>query len=119
MASTVALNVQNLKRESAYHSTTTQSMDKDFQNRFTAILVTLLTAAGIVLGRINFQKDREVQIPYDGAWWVERDGGLIAKQIVPEGPADRAGVKVGDELVAVEQHAVGTTAAWMRELYGQ
>ncbi|HXW92434.1 MAG TPA: ATP-binding protein [Terriglobales bacterium] len=119
MAATVALKVQNLKRASVSHSAITQSMDKDFQNRFTAILLTLLTAAGMVLGWINFQKDREVQTPYDGAWWVERDGGLIAERIVVEGPAAKAGIKVGDRLVAVEQHAVPTTAAWMRELYSQ
>ncbi len=119
MPSAVAVKVQNFNRASAFHSATTQSMDKDLQTRFTAILLALLTAAGMVLGWINFQKDREFQIPYDGAWWVERDRSLIAERIVPEGPAARAGIKVGDQLVAVDQHAVSTTAEWMRELFGQ
>ncbi|HXZ40032.1 MAG TPA: ATP-binding protein [Terriglobales bacterium] len=92
-------------------------MNKDFQIRFTAILLTLLTAASMVLAWINFQKEREFQVPYDGAWWVERGGTLVAEQVQPDGPASRAGVKVGDQLAAVDLHKVTSTAALMRELY--
>jgi two-component system, NtrC family, sensor kinase len=94
------------------------SMNKDFQVRFTAILLSLLTAAGMVLAWINFQKEREFQVPYDGAWWVERSGVLIAEQVQPDGPTARAGVKTGDQLAAIDDHKVNTTAAFMRELYG-
>jgi two-component system NtrC family sensor kinase len=93
------------------------SMNKDFQVRFTAILLSLLTAAGMVLAWINFQKEREFQVPYDGAWWVERSGTLIAEQVQSDGPTSRAGVKIGDQLAAVDGHKVATTAALMRELY--
>jgi PAS domain S-box-containing protein len=119
MPITVAANVQNFPRAGLARSSTASSMDKDLETRFTAILLTLLTVAGVVLGWINFRKEREFQVPYDGAWWVERQGGLIAERIDPEGPAARAGVKVGDQLVAVAEQPVSTTAAWMRELYRQ
>ena len=119
MSSAVAVNVQIFKRAGLSRSSAAHSMDKDLQNRFTAILLALLTAAGIVLGWINFQKEREFELPYDGAWWVEGKGGLIAERIDAQGPAARAGIKVGDQLVAVDQHPVDTTAGWMRELYRQ
>jgi len=94
-----------------------RSMNKDFQVRFTAILLAILTAGAIVLGWINFQKEQDFQVPYDGAWWVERSGGLIAERVESNGPADRAGIKVDDRLTAVNSHDVNSTATLMRELY--
>ena len=119
MSSSVAANVHNLGRTTLSTRVLLPSrpMNKDLQIRFTAILLTLLTAAGMVLAWINFQKEREFQVPYDGAWWVERGGELVAEQVQPAGPAERAGVKTGDQLSAVDQHNVHSTAALMRELY--
>jgi len=119
MPATVAANVHNRTRGSlpVRPVLLPQSMNKDFQIRFTAILLALLTAAGMVLAWINFQKEREFQVPYDGAWWVERSGVLVAEQVQADGPASRAGVKVGDQLAAIDQHKVTSTAALMRELY--
>ncbi len=94
-----------------------RSMNKDFQVRFTAILLTILTAAAMVLSWINFQKEQEFQVPYDGAWWVERNGSLLADRVEPNGPTARAGIKVDDHLTAVDSRPVNTTAALMRELY--
>jgi len=119
MPITMAAKVQNFSRAGFARPATAPSMDKDLKNRFVAILLTLLTVAAVILGWINFRKEREFQVPYDGAWWVERNGGLMAERIDPEGPAARAGIKVGDQLVAVSEQPVSTTAAWMRELYRQ
>jgi len=119
MPLTVAANVHETSRGSmpVRRMFPPPSMNKEFQVRFTAILLTLLTAAGMVLAWINFQKEREFQVPYDGAWWVERGGVLVAEQVQADGPAARAGVKIGDQLGAVDQHKVNSTAALMRELY--
>ena len=115
----MAANVQNLPAESfrLRPATPPQSMNRDFQIRFTTIFLTLLTAAAIVLGWINFQKEREFQVPYDGAWWLERNGSLIAERVDQDGPASRAGIKVGDQLTAVDQRPVNSVASLMRELY--
>ena len=74
------------------------SMNKDFQIRFTAGLLFLLTAAACVFAWINFQKEHEFQIPTDGAWWVEHGGHLIADRVDRNGPADKAGIRSGDQL---------------------
>jgi PAS domain S-box-containing protein len=92
-------------------------MNRDFQIRFTAGLLFLLTAAAAVLAWINFQKEREFQVPYDGVWWVEHGGSLIADRVEADGPGAKAGIKDGDRLVAVGQHEVKDDAALNRQLY--
>ena len=92
-------------------------MDKNLQNRFTAVLLALLTIAAIVYAVINFQKEREALAPYDGVWWVENNGALTADRVEASGPGDKAGIKRNDRLVAVNQRAVPDDATRMRLLY--
>jgi PAS domain S-box-containing protein len=92
-------------------------MNREFQIRFTAGFLFLLTAVAAVLAWINFQKEREFQVPYDGVWWVESGGNLIADRVEADGPAAKAGIKAGDRLIAVGQHEVKDDAALNRQLY--
>jgi len=92
-------------------------MNRDFQIRFTASLLTLLTAASVVLAVINFRKEQEFQVPYDGAWWLESSGNLVADRVEANGPAARAGIKVGDRLTAVDSHSVTSSAQLSHEQY--
>lgn len=97
-----------------------RSMNRDFQIRFTAGLLILLTTAAVVLAWINFQKEAEFQIPSDGVWWMEQagnDGGLVANRVEPNGPGDKAGIRTGDRLTAINQHDVKDTTARMRQVY--
>jgi two-component system NtrC family sensor kinase len=118
-SSTVAVNVQkstggDLTPE---RGITQRPMDRDFQSRFTVLLLTLLTVAAIVFAGINFQKEREFQIPYDGVWWLEHNGDLIADQVQPDGPGAKAGIKSGDRLAAVNEQPVNDGAALQRQLW--
>ena len=81
------------------------SMNRDFQTRFTALLLVLLTGAACVFAWINFQKEHEFRVPYDGVWWLERDGRLVANRVEDSGPGAKAGVQQGDQLTAVNSHA--------------
>jgi two-component system NtrC family sensor kinase len=92
-------------------------MNRDFQIRFTAILLALLTAAAVVYAGYNLQTERQFQVPEDGVWWVEHHGRLTADRVETGGPGTRAGIKVGDQLTAIGQHPVNNTAARTRELY--
>ena len=92
-------------------------MNRDFQIRFTAILLALLTAAAVVYAGYNLQTERQFQVPEDGVWWVEHHGRLTADRVEAVGPGTRAGIKVGDQLTAIGQHPVNNTAARTRELY--
>ncbi|MGC1434420.1 MAG: histidine kinase, partial [Terriglobales bacterium] len=92
-------------------------MNRDFQIRFTAILLALLTAAAVVYAGYNLQTERQFQVPEDGVWWVEHHGRLTADRVEAVGPGTRAGIKVGDQLTAIGQHPANNTAARTRELY--
>ena len=92
-------------------------MSKEFHVRFSAILLAIITLAAVVFAVINFQKEREFQTPYDGVWWVEHEGWLRAERVDPGGPAQRAGIKVGDELTAINNHTVSSTVQLVRQLY--
>jgi two-component system NtrC family sensor kinase len=92
-------------------------MNRDFQIRFTAILLALLTTAAVVYAGYNLQAESQFQVPDDGVWWVEHQGRLTADRVDVGGAGTRAGVKVGDQLTAIDQHAVTSIAARTRELY--
>ncbi|MGH9537510.1 MAG: GAF domain-containing protein, partial [Terriglobales bacterium] len=95
-------------------------MNREFQIRFTAGLLILLTTAAVVLAWINFQKERDFQIPWDGVWWMEQaggNGGLVADRVEPNGPGDKAGIRVGDRLTAINEREVKDSPARMRQVY--
>ena len=62
-------------------------MNRDFQIRFTAVLLALLTTAAVVYAGYNLQAERQFQIPDDGVWWFEHQGRLIADRVEGGGPA--------------------------------
>src|SRR4051812_25287579 len=78
-----------------------QRMRKDSLVRFSAIVLAVLTAACVVFAVINWQKECQYTTPTDGVWWKEQSGFLVAKGVVPSGPGDKAGIKVGDKLLRV------------------
>jgi PAS domain S-box-containing protein len=92
-------------------------MNREFQLRFTAGLLILVTVTACVFAWINFQKEHEIRVPYDGIWWTDSGGRLVAKQVEPDGPGARAGAKVGDQLTAVNGREVKNTPALERVLY--
>ena len=92
-------------------------MNRDFQIRFIAGFLVLLTVASITLAWINYRKERQYVAPYDGVWWIERNGNIVADRIDPSGPGAQAGIKRGDRLVAIDTRSVATTAALVAQLY--
>ncbi len=92
-------------------------MTKDAQSRFFAVLLAVLTVAAGVFGWINFQKERQFETPSDGVWWVENDGHMEARRVDSDGPGARAGLKVGDDLYAINERAVPTISAVTQQMY--
>jgi two-component system NtrC family sensor kinase len=119
MSLDVAPNVHNQSqgRGATTPSVPVRSMDKDFQIRFNAGLLILLTVAAITFAGINFQKERELQTPSDGIRWAESNSGLRVDRIDANGPGAKAGIKAGDQLTAINQHDVKSTATQVGELY--
>ncbi|MBI3645608.1 MAG: GAF domain-containing protein [Acidobacteriales bacterium] len=92
-------------------------MNREFQARFTAILLGLLTVAAVVFSGYNYKAERQYTAPYDGVWWLERGGHLVADRLDPNGPAARAGIRSGDSVVSINSRKVETSAGLTRQLY--
>src|SRR5262249_18792636 len=101
-----------------------RSMKREFQFGFVSILIGLLTVTAIYCAWLNFQKEKEYAPRYAGAGGVERasvadayGSRLYAKRVDEGGPAERAGVKVGDELLSVGGSEVKNSASLVKKLY--
>ena len=92
-------------------------MTKDFQVRFLAVLLAMVTAAACVFAWINFQKERQFEKPYDGVWWVENGGHLLAQRVDVDGPGSRGGIRVGDLVTAVNDADIKNVGSLTRQLY--
>ncbi len=92
-------------------------MNRESQARFVAVLLSLLTVAAVVFAGFNFVKERDTAVPDDGVWWIERSGHLVADRVDPKGRAAEAGIKAGDELVAINGQNVTNTPGLVRQLY--
>ena len=119
MAPSMAVKVQNGQQDnfSLGAAKPVRRMNRDFQIRFTAILLALLTTAAVVYAGYNLSAERQFQIPDDGVWWFEHQGRLTANRVEAGGPGTRAGVKVGDQLTAIDGHEVSSAAGRSHQLY--
>src|SRR5579864_3230618 len=84
----------------------TRRMRKDFQFRVSALVLAVITLGAVVFAAINYWKEDQFPVPYDGAWWVESGNGLRAERLTPDGPAERAGIKPGDQLLAIDDSPI-------------
>jgi PAS domain S-box-containing protein len=92
-------------------------MARDLQNRFFAVALALLSVAAIAFAWINFQKEHEFFTPYDGVWWMENAGHLVAQRVDQGGPGEKAGIKRNDRLIAVDGRDVTNVGSLERQLY--
>ncbi len=92
-------------------------MTREFQIRFSAVVLAFFTLTAVIFAILNFRKELNFQVPYDGVWWVEKEGWLRATRVLPGGPGERAGIKEGDELVAINNQTVNTTPEMMARIF--
>ena len=92
-------------------------VNREFQIRFTAGILVLLTTAAVTLAWINFRKSIQFVAPYDGVWWVERAGKIVADRVDPQGPGAHAGIQRGDILLSVDNRPVTAMAVYVAQLY--
>src|SRR5262249_17759108 len=113
-----ALAANVLPREKGIHVQDVRSvMNREFQIRFLAGFLVLLTIAAVTLAWINFRKESQFVPPYDGVWWVEHDRLVVADRIDTDGPGARAGIRLGDILLAVDGRSVSRIVDLNYQLY--
>ncbi|HLI76689.1 MAG TPA: ATP-binding protein [Acidobacteriaceae bacterium] len=93
-------------------------MQRLFQTRLVAILLAALTLAAIGLAIGNFVQENSYDVPTDGVSWTESGAGLRAYRVPSDSPGDRAGIRKGDLLTAVNYVPVKDIAAFERALPG-
>src|SRR5215472_19279372 len=117
MENVLAANVHRFTGTRAPSRTIDSPMNREFQIRFVAVFLVLLTAAAVTLAWINFRKESQFVSPYDGVWWREHGANIVADRVDPHGPGAHAGVEVGDRLKAIDGREVKTIGAATAQLY--
>jgi two-component system NtrC family sensor kinase len=74
--------------------------------RLGAIFLALATAAAVAFAIVNFQQRLLFNVPDDGVSWLDGSSGIQAFAVASNSPAERAGIKAGDRLVAIDGLAV-------------
>src|SRR6266702_641213 len=87
------------------------------QTRVLAIVLALATVAVCVLAAMNFEHENGLEVPTDGVWWVEGNGGLKAERVPSSSPGHRAGIRTGDILVSVNDRPTPRVASLGREMF--
>jgi PAS domain S-box-containing protein len=85
---------------------------KELKTQIVSALLVILTLAAVGAAWINFRHQNEDTSPEDGVEWVDRldrhpqaqagPGMVQARYIVPNSPADKAGIHVGDVLERIQ-----------------
>ena len=92
-------------------------MTREFQIRFSAVILAFCTLTAVVLAVLNFRSELQHQVPYDGVWWVEHQGWLCAQRVLAGGPGEKAGIKEGDELVAINNQTINTVPQFTARIF--
>ena len=85
---------------------------KELKTQIVSALLVILTLAAVAAAGLNFRQQQLYFTPEDGVEWVDRldrhplaqaGPGLVeARFVVPDSPADKAGIHVGDVLERIQ-----------------
>jgi len=92
-------------------------MPRNIPFRIAAIVLAVLTLAAVVFASINYTHESDFQLPTDGVWWAEANGGLVAQKVLAAGPGQRAGIEAGDLLTEVNEQPTLRIASQQRQLF--
>src|SRR5581483_11748444 len=73
--------------------------------------------AAVAFAWVNLRKESQFPVPYDGVFWVERNGGVVADRVESNSPGDRAGIQAGDHLFAVDGRQITRIQELTRQMY--
>jgi two-component system NtrC family sensor kinase len=96
-------------------------MLQELRFQLSTAILTVLTIAAAVAAALNYQQIHRFRLPDDGVTWGDRTevGGrsqVVALRVVPNGPADRAGIRVNDVLKSIQSAPVVDTSDVPRRL---
>ncbi len=92
-------------------------MPRNIPFRIAAIVLAALTVAAVILASVNYTHENDFQVPTDGVWWAESNGGLVAQKVLAGSPGERAGIEAGDLLIAVNDRPILRIASLQRQIF--
>ncbi len=102
-------------------------MLQELRFQLSTALLTVLTIAAAIAAGVNYEQNHKFRLPDDGAIWSNSAGGVVAERVTPDGPADRAGIHVGDNLRSIQGQTIthaedvprtlGAIGAWGKAVY--
>ena len=92
-------------------------MMRPISNRLIAVTLAIATLGVVLLATLNLSQERRFERPSDGVWWLESGSELQAERVLAGSPAERAGIKQGDLLTAVNDHEIHRVADLTREMF--
>jgi two-component system, NtrC family, sensor kinase len=66
-----------------------------------AVVLALATLAAVIFALLNFDQRARFELVDDGVAWLDTEDGIQAWQVSPVSPAARAGIRAGDQLLAI------------------
>ncbi len=85
-------------------------------SRFTAVSLALLSLALVVFAALNFQQRDRYRLADDGVSWVDSSKGVSAWIVVPGSAAERAGIREGDRLSAIDGQPIKRSEDVVKQL---
>jgi two-component system, NtrC family, sensor kinase len=71
--------------------------------RVGAVILAIATMTAIVFALLNFDQRSRFETPDDGVAWRDTGRGIEALQVVPNSPAQKAGIRPGDQIVQINE----------------
>ncbi len=85
--------------------------------RLTTLSLALLSLVLVGFGILNYQQRDLYQVPDDGVSWIDSAQGVTAWIVVHGGPAERAGIREGDQLKSINGETITTAAEAVQQIY--
>ena len=78
-----------------------QAMKQNLRVNVGAVVLALATLAAMIFALLNFDQRRSFESPDDGVAWLDTDHGVQAWKVAANSPGARAGIREGDQLLAL------------------
>jgi len=84
----------------------TSEMKESLRVSVGAVVLALATLAAVIFAWLNFLQRTSYDLVDDGVAWTDSDTGIVAWKVTPNSPAAAAGIRPGDQLLAIDDIAV-------------
>ncbi|MEP6717261.1 MAG: PAS domain-containing protein [Terriglobia bacterium] len=91
-------------------------MLQELKFQLSTALLTVLTIAAAICAALSYQQLHRFPLPDDGAVWRDRGHQVVAVKVIPNGPADRAGIRENDIVKTIQDSPIGNTEDVPRRL---